>query len=519
MSSPPIATQAAARAATETTSIPARAHGAPLRGSDLPRGSHMLAGRFGRLFRTLPPANHDEESLLKLGLAMIAEPDVVTRPELEVEAEENEGVDAGYTFVGQLIDHELTFDPASSLQRTNDPDGLESWRTPRFDLDSLYGRGPEEQPYLYRADGVRFLLGRALTGSATDPGARDVPRVPGDEGEPARAILADARNDENVILSQLQALLMRFHNRVADALTEEDGFAPEFADVQREVRWHWQWVVLHDYLPAIVGQPTVDRVLPRDGEPELAFFRWRREPFLPVEFAAAVFRFGHSTVRPLYRLNTSLEDRQPIVSADPGVRGLAGFGEYPARWAIDWSLFFEMAGDPPRVGRDRLQKSWKPDASLAHPLGRLDGRLPAGARSLAQRNLLRGARLNLPSGQAVARAMGLPVVPDAKLRIGPATEAAHAKNPPLASISARFRNNAPLWFYVLAEAQQGFERNRTPLTLGPVGGRIVAEVFAGLLLGDPHSYLAQCPGWTPRREFLNHGVFRMPELVAQALLG
>lgn len=519
MATPTTATLAANRAATETTSIPASVHGATLRGSDLPRGSRLHEGRFGRLFRALPPANHDEESLLRLGAAMVAAPEALTRPELEVEDDENEGVDAGYTFVGQLIDHDLTFDPASSLQRANDPDGLETWRTPRFDLDSLYGRGPDEQPYLYRADGVRFLLGRALADSVIDRGARDVPRVPGDEGEPARAIVADARNDENVILSQLHAVLMRFHNRVADVLTEEDGYAPAFADVQREVRWHWQWVVLHDYLPAIVGQSTVDRVLPKHGPPDLSFFRWRVEPFLPVEFTAAVFRFGHSTVRPLYRLNTLLANRQPIVSADPGVRGLAGFGEYPAHWAIDWSLFFELAGDPPRVGLDRLQKSWKPDTSLAHPLGRLDARLPGGTRSLPQRNLLRGARLNLPSGQAVARAMGLPVVPDAKLRVGRATEAAHPKNPPLTSISARFRDNAPLWFYVLAEAQQGFERNRTPLTLGPVGGRIVAEVFAGLLLGDAHSHLSQCPGWTPRREFMNHGVFRMPELITQAMLG
>ncbi|MFL6373734.1 MAG: heme peroxidase, partial [Pyrinomonadaceae bacterium] len=100
-----------------------------------------------------------------------------------------------------------------------------------------------------------------------------------------------------------------------------------------------------------------------------------------------------------------------------------------------------------------------------------------------------------------------------KLRVGKATQELSGKNPPLVEVSSRFRNNAPLWFYVLAEAQQAFENNSTPIRLGPVGGRIVGEVIVGLLLGDDHSFL-HSPGWTPLTEF-NGAKFDMAELIHQ----
>ena len=65
-----------------------------------------------------------------------------------------------------------------------------------------------------------------------------------------RAIIGDPRNDENVIVSRLQGLFLRLHNRFATQLGD-------FAAAQTAVRWHYQWVVLNDYLPAIVGScPT-----------------------------------------------------------------------------------------------------------------------------------------------------------------------------------------------------------------------------------------------------------------------
>src|ERR1700688_4780176 len=216
---------------------PIHPHGV-VRGLDKIHSSEQLDGRFGRLFRTLPPAQFTDDDLAALAQAMVAQADTPT-PEDQIDNEENTGtaadpgISAGYTYLGQFIDHDLTFDPASSLQKQNDPDALVDFRTPRFDLDNLYGRGPDDQPYLYAADGVRVLLGRQLTGNPHDPKTRDVQRNAPDTG-PKRALIGDPRNDENVIVSQLQATFLRFHNRIADVLHAAN--TSDFPTVQRLVR-------------------------------------------------------------------------------------------------------------------------------------------------------------------------------------------------------------------------------------------------------------------------------------------
>jgi hypothetical protein len=368
-----------------------------------------------------------------------------------------------------------------------------------------------------------MLLGRSLTGN-DDPKARDVPRNSPGGTSPKRALIGDARNDENVIVSQLQATFLRFHNRVADLV---NASAPgDFQNVQRLVRWHYQWVVLNDFLPTIVEPATLAAILPHvakqttalDDPPQLSFYQPKKEPFLPVEFSVAAYRFGHSMIRPIYRLNQQIE-RLPIFDAsnpDPNA-SLVGFREFPANWAIEWKLFFKM-GDAPDFGPKRIQPAYKIDSSIVNPLGKLPPSVAsADFPSLAQRNLLRGLRMGLPSGQAVARAMGVPVVPDEKLRVGKATDADTKNNPLLVEVSPTFRNNAPLWYYILAESQQVFQNDDTPIRLGPVGGRIVAEVFTGLMLGDQHSFLKQEPTWKPLPGFLKDGKFGIAELISQAM--
>ncbi len=214
-----------------TIDIP-KLHGV-LRGLDRVNASPQFEGRFGRMFRTLPAAHFDEEDLRRLASKIVAEPEEEQTPETEADAEENTGISAGMTYVGQFIDHDLTFDPASSLQRENDPDALVDFRSPRFDLDSVYGRGPDDQPYLYEDDGIRMLLGRRLSGNPDDPRARDLPRNSPLSGGPKRALLGDPRNDENVIVAQLHSLFLRFHNRIVDIV---QATRDEFALVQRLVR-------------------------------------------------------------------------------------------------------------------------------------------------------------------------------------------------------------------------------------------------------------------------------------------
>ncbi len=501
---------------------PFRFHGERPRGADFFPRSSLFEGRFGRMFRTLPSAEFDEADLKTLAIKMVADPEARITPETEDDDEENHGISAGYTYLGQFIDHDLTFDPSSSLEKQNDPDALEDFRTPRFDLDCLYGRGPNDQPYLYEGDGVHLLLGRRLTGNPHDRHTRDLPRNKPLRGSPARALIGDPRNDENVIVSQLQGIMLRFHNRVADLMTQ-GGRLPAFEEVQSVVRWHYQWVVLHDFLPTIVGQDVINTLLPhlknkssiRVDKPNLIYYNWWNSPFMPIEFSAAVYRFGHSMIRPIYRLNTTLKHRREIFSRDPN-NSLVGFREFPENWAIDWSLFFKMR-ETPRFGAERLQKSYKIDSSLVSPLGRLPRATGAKRPSLAELNLKRGWRMGLPSGQTVARYMDVAVIPDEKLRVGKAIEETHP-NKLLTRISARFRENAPLWYYILAEAQQAFDGNdETPIRLGPVGGRIVAEVFIGLLLGDHHTFLSQDPSWQPNQQFTSAGEFKMADLIKQAM--
>ncbi|HEX8719205.1 MAG TPA: heme peroxidase family protein [Pyrinomonadaceae bacterium] len=502
-----------------------RFHGDRPRGADFFPKSPSFEGRFGRMFRALPSALFDEEDLRKLAQAMVAEREPTDEGD-EKDPEENRGIDAGYTYLGQFIDHDLTFDPASSLQKQNDPDALVDFRTPRFDLDCIYGRGPDDQPYLYEDDQVRMLLGRELSGVPHDPQTRDLPRNDPPGGR-ARALIGDPRNDENVIVSQLQATFLRFHNRVAQVLPTLAGKQSLASDpaellraVQREVRFHYQWVVVNDFLPTICGEQMVRDVLPsRDvvhNKPNLKFFRWQKYPYMPVEFSAAAYRFGHSMVRPSYRLNTTLPVRFDILG-EGEFTSLTGFRAFPDTWAIDWSLFFNMRPDAPEEGPERLQKAYKIDTSLVNPLGQLPFVIAPNVPSLAERNLLRGLRMGLPSGQDVARFMGETPLPDDRLRVGKATAEDSGGNPLLTDISPRFAGKAPLWYYVLAEAQQQFDGNDdTPIRLGPVGGRIVTEVFVGLLYDDKHSYLWDT-AWEPMAGFKTGDRFGIVDLIRQAM--
>jgi len=498
-----------------------RPHGSPLRGLDQNPSSPAFEGVFGRMFRTLLPAHFSNQALSDLAKAMIAAKEEQPASEDDIDDEENPGIDAGYTYFGQFVDHDLTFDPSSSLQKQNDPNGLIDYRTPRFDLDNLYGRGPDDQPYLYENDGMHFILGPLLEGNPKDPGARGLVR---NNSDPKRAIIGDPRNDENVIVSQLQASMLRFHNKVVDILREKHPNV-RFQKIQQAVRWHYQWVVLHDFLPVIVGQDMVNSILPhlvsgksiREDKPKLKFYSFKKEPFIPVEFSVAVYRFGHSMVRPIYRLNVGL-DRKTIFAAD-GNESLNGFREFPQGWAIDWDLFFNPGGAP-LTGKTRIQKAYKIDTSLVNPLGDLViAKELTGITSLAERNLRRGKEFNLPSGQSVARYMGVAVIGDQDLTVGKANkdgmtpDSGQKGNIPLTSISAEFAGNAPLWYYILAEAQQEFKANDTPIKLGEVGGRIVAEVFIGLMLGDPHSFLSQEPDWEPFGEFGGPN-FKIKDLLA-----
>ena len=505
---------------------PIRPHGVGVRGANLSRSSVLFGGPFGRIFRAVPPADFGVDdaasiaALTKLAAAMNSPADA---PKDGPDPEES-GIPAAYTYLGQFIDHDLTFDPASSLQKQNDPEALVDFRTPRFDLDNVYGRGPDDQPYLFE-DGRSFLLGNPLSGAASNPRARDLPRsavsLPGSRN---RAIIGDPRNDENVIISQFQGLLHRFHNKIAGDHPDWD-----FARVQKEVRFHYQWLLLHDFLPTLIAKDVLRDILPLDDQGSvvtqkgnLNYYHFRNEPFMPLEFSAAAYRFGHSMVRPGYRLSETIAPL-PLFAVDPNL-DLRGFQVFPANWAIDWGLFSDLQ---PRDPDDttRTQLAYRIDTSLVNPLSVLPESVATNPNMLALRNLLRGWRMRLPTGQDVARAMGIKPLEDNEILIGKFTGDPADIVGTIDSVDPAFKGNCPLWTYILAETVKTTatltttkgNKNIETRKLGPVGGTIVAETFLGILLGDSSSYVSLDPLWKPSLTI--NGVFGLRELIAAALQG
>ena len=475
-------------------------HSIPIRGLASTPSSPLFQGRFGRLFRSLPAARFGktdtdaEKALHDLALKMSSDAD----PPKDGKDDEESGIPALYTYFGQFIDHDLTFDPNSSLQKRNDPNALTDYRTPAFDLDCVYGRGPDDQPYLY--DGANgFLLGKPIGGG--DSGAHDLPR---NDAPVKRALIGDPRNDENAIVSQLQGLFHRFHNAM---LTKHPS--AEFSDLQRIVRHYYQYIVLYDFLPRIVDEGVLNALKTNEkyDKSKLKFFHWKNEPFMPVEFSVAAYRLGHSMVRPGYRLNDNV--LLPIFPNGDIPEGLTGFREMNPAWGIDWGRFIDVDtraydGDD-AVKRKRLQFAYRIDTALVNPLSVLPAAVASNPSSLAERNLLRGWRLGLPSGQAVAYAMGAKVLKDEEILLGQAVDNS-GQLPNILSVSPVFRGNCPLWTYILAEAMHHAVKVDIPTTeqvkvttprLGPVGGRIVAEVFLGLMFGDNTSVISMNPNWHP----------------------
>jgi hypothetical protein len=487
------------------------AHGSADAGVFTPQSTFYEQGRFGRMFPTLPPFSADtptvRRALMELGKpgGIMDAGDgtdpitLITDPALSLENPNNPDLTAGMTFLGQFLDHDMTFDPTSSLARRQDPESIRNFRIPALDLDSVYGGGPGVSPHLYDRTidrGATTFLVEKIPGSAAVSlgGMRtDVPRNSQDA-----ALIGDPRNDENLIVSQLHLAVLRFHNRVVADVKADLGsiltVEEVFVEAQRIVRWHYQWMILHEFLPKTVGPETAADVLTNGRK----HYGWRNDPYIPVEFSVAAYRFGHSQVRPSYRANFGrsatdaskqffalIFDHTAAGSQDPA--DLRGGRRAPRRF-VDWQTFFDF-GD----GRARPNKLI--DVTLSSPLFALMGQSTGSPVSLAQRNLLRALTMKLPSGQAVAKAMTLPVLAPGDL----------ADLAPL-----HLDQRTPLWFYVLREADVMAQGRH----LGPVGGRIVAEVFVGLIEGDADSYLSQDPEWTPT--YGTDGDFRIVDLLCAA---
>jgi Animal haem peroxidase len=373
--------------------------------------------------------------------------------------------------MGQFLDHDITFDRRSRLGKPRPPITVPNARTPAFDLDAVYGDGPDGSPLLYDPnDKIKFKVG---SGGLFE----DLPRHENNE-----AIIADPRNDEHMMIAGLHAAFLLFHNHAVDlvrsrypSISNEEAFG----EARRLTTWHYHWMILYEFLPLFVGQAMVDDILANGRK---FYTPFDDQAFIPVEFQIS-YRFGHSIVRPSYRANLAGDNGRPFFGMifDPSQEGeadpddLRGGARAPLRF-IGWQTFFDF-------GDGEVKPNKKIDTKISTPLFNLplqaipDGSPPT---ALPQRNLLRHLTWQLPSGQAIASHMGESVLSSADLA-------------ELRSIHPSFAISTPLWYYILKEA----ELMKEGLHLGPVGGRIVGEVFIGLLQTDPNSCVNVQPGWVP----------------------
>jgi hypothetical protein len=396
------------------------------------------------------------------------------------------------TFLGQFLDHDMTFDTASPLGQPVVPENSPNTRTPLLDLDSVYGGGPTASPNLYQSDRIKL---RIESGGLFE----DLPRESN-----GRAIIADPRNDENAIIAGIQAAMILAHNRIVDQLrTQGVPTNQQFAQARQILTWHYHWIILNEFLPTVCGQSMVNTVRAPGGR---RYYRPEPGPaFIPVEFQGAVYRFGHSMVRPSYRLNLAgnndgsaffgmIFDPAGQGQADPvDLRG----GARARRRFVGWQTFFDFGGDQTQ----HVRPNKRIDTKLSTPLFNLPLQTIASGdppTALAQRNLLRHFTWSIPAGQLISQAMGYPLF--------------HCMELQNYGNGVALETQTPLWYYILAEA----ERTTDGRTLGQTGGRIVAEVFIGLMQLDPNSWVRTQPNWRPTLPAAQAGTFKMVDLLRWA---
>ena len=408
----------------------------------------LVPSSYGRLFPELRHFSADEAFLFALGRAgglCDCQSDPDEDASLGREA-------AGWPFFGQFVAHDITAD-RSALRHHVDPRELQNARSPRLNLECLYGDGPIGHPFLFqRQDPARLLLGT---------GGHDVQR-----NVDGTAIIGDPRNDSHLFMSQMHLAFARAHNWFVDTArahgVEENKV---FEVASRELRWHYQAAVTREFLPRLLGQDLTRLILAGDRQ----VYRPDDVAFIPLEFADAAYRYGHSQIRHRYQVNKS---SAPV----PLFPDLIGFRPIAEAHRVDWGMLFDLPGRAP------AQRAKKIDGRLVRSLIALPAEVTGTVEveefhSLAVRDLERGENVGLPSGEAVAGALGERALTHDE--IGTADVGWHGET--------------PLWYYILRESDVREEGNR----LGPVGGRLVGEVLIGLLTHDDTSVLHAPADWQP----------------------
>lgn len=453
------------------------------------------AFRFSRMFPDLEKFRPDQEALIALGKAMDETPSVGDHPNLP----------SGFTYFGQFLDHDLTFDQTQGLPDGElSPEEIVLGRSPSLDLDNVYGRGPElETKRIYADDKIHLRIGQTSIAGSPDEAEglvhpNDLPR--GDNPERlVEATIGDPRNDENLAVAQTHLAFLKFHNAVVDRLAAAGSSGVDlFTEARRIVTMHYQWIVLHDFLPRIIEQDVLTDVLTNGRK----FYQIEpgQPPTMPIEFSVAAYRLGHSMIRDAYSWNRNFEPATlGLLFFFSGGSGAMG-GDLPSNWIIDWRRFYDFSGVT-GVDAPPAHNLTRPiDTALAIDLGTLPGFPADDKASLAVRNLLRGRLVGLPSGQAIAETIGVPGLTPEQVRSGRHETVLREHG---------LDTQTPLWYYILKEAEVLHHGER----LGPVGSRLLAETFVGLIESSQLSILSGEQRWQPTLPSRQPNHFTMVDLL------
>jgi hypothetical protein len=414
--------------------------------------------------------------------------------------------DSGFTYFGQFIDHDLTMmDPLPvpfwrkiwrrlfDIQTVSVNRDLRNLQTPRLDLSHLYGDGPFDPASARLYNGVRLKIGpRGGSGCSFDVRVDDTTKEP---------IVADGRSGENLMIRQMVAVFSRLHNAAVEQWQSRIHDQRElFEQARKQTAWQFQYLVVADYLRNILDQSVFTKVF-EEGKPS---FEWTKTFSIPVEFAVAAFRFGHSMVRPKYLFSAAVNPPLDFC-LDKILDRAVQPCQLEDEWEIKWGCFFggaEHVDQSTGHSDSVLTHARSIDTLVAKPLHELDKRVIqlfpvshlklvttdlADQFKLPVRTLLRGESMALCSGQMVACRFDVPRLNEDELKTP--RDPDHPHGPILQR--AQLLKYTPLWYYILKESELSpWDGNR----LGPVGSHIVAETISAALRYDRTSFF-----WNPER--------------------
>ena len=439
-------------------------------------------------------------------------------------------IPAGFTYLGQFLDHDLTFDKTNVMLGANvTPAQLLQARSPSLDLDSLYGAGPQDpgSAKFYEADGLHLKKGKSIFPTKN---GFDLPRGAGNTvAKKRKAIIPDPRNDENLAVGQTHAAMIRFHNRVVDTQLGSVPAAQKFDRAREIVTKHYQWMVRTDYLTRICQAGVVNDVFTNGRKAFEVGATPTDIPTMPIEFSVAAFRLGHSMVRPRYNWNRNFDNGDgtlPLLFEFSATGGsLGGETRLLTIWVADWRRLYDF-GEANKPGlvvpAAKFNNAMRIDSLIANPLQHLPPQtvaLPNSTpgndvrRNLAFRNLTRAKMVKLATGQQMATFLknkGVNVTKLTKAQIRNGNGGADLSGLTQTQREAALRDT-PLWLYMLREAELNNGR------LKGVGARIVAETFHRAMEGSTHSIVRDTafhPTLGP-----NNNTFRMVDLLLFAFDG